>query len=94
MRLAAARLVLTSGAALAALSARAAAAEPPPPAAGDPVYEIVVRADPLRLLELDESRALYGLDLSYAETPRGVSVVSDETIARFGLDTVDDLAAV
>lgn len=73
--------------------AAAFAADPPPPATG-PVDEIVVRADPLKLLELDESRTVYGLDLSYAETPRAVSVVSDETIRRFGVDTVDDLADV
>lgn len=55
--------------------------------------EIVVRADPLALKTLDESRSVYGFDWSYAETPRAISVISDESIARFAIDTVDDLSA-
>ncbi len=70
-------------------------------AQGDPIHgitgeitdEIVVVADPLELIELQESRAVFGLDLSYAETPRSVNVVSDATIERFSIETVDDLAA-
>jgi iron complex outermembrane receptor protein len=58
------------------------------------IQEIVVRADPLRLIELDDSRTAFGLNLSYDETPRAISVVSDETIRRFGVDTVDDLSSL
>lgn len=72
-----------------ALSAGGAFAQGP-----DPVDEIVVVADPLELMELDGSRAVFGLDLSYAEIPRAVSAISDETIDRFNIETVDDLAAV
>lgn len=61
---------------------------------GEPVDEIVVVADPLEFLELESSPSVYGLDLSYAQTPRAVSAISDETIARFRIETVDDLAAV
>ncbi|WDI31406.1 TonB-dependent receptor [Hyphococcus flavus] len=58
-----------------------------------PVDEIIVVADPLELIELEESRAVMGLDLSYAEAPRSVNVISDATIERFSIETVDDLAA-
>ncbi|GJL92542.1 MAG: TonB-dependent receptor [Hyphococcus sp.] len=54
---------------------------------------IVVRADPLELVELNASRAVMGLGLSYAEAPRSVNVISDATIDRFSIETVDDLAA-
>lgn len=60
----------------------------------EPIDEIVVIGDPLELLELEGSRSVYGLDLSYAEAPRAISAISDETIARFNIETVDDLAAV
>ncbi|MEZ5891576.1 MAG: Plug domain-containing protein [Parvularculaceae bacterium] len=59
----------------------------------EPIDEIIVRADPLELIELDASRAVMGLDLSYAEAPRSVNVVSDALIERFSIETVDDLAA-
>lgn len=55
--------------------------------------EIIVVADPLELVELNASRAVMGLDLSYAEAPRTVNVISDALIDRFSIETVDDLAA-
>ena len=55
--------------------------------------EIIVVADPLELIELQDSRAVMGLDLSYAEAPRSVNVISDALIDRFSIETVDDLAA-
>lgn len=60
----------------------------------EPIDEIIVVADPLELTELEGSRSVYGLDLSYAELPRAISAISDETIERFNIETVDDLAAV
>ena len=60
----------------------------------EPVDEIIVVADPLELTELEGSRAVFGLNLSYAEIPRAISAISDETISRFNIETVDDLAAV
>lgn len=74
---------------LAGLSASVA----PAPALADQVDEIIVVADPLELIDLDASRAVMGLDLSYAEAPRAVNVVSDALIERFAVETVDDLAA-
>jgi iron complex outermembrane receptor protein len=60
----------------------------------EPIDEIIVVADPLELMELESSRSVYGLNFSYADAPRAVSAISDETIARFAIETVDDLAAV
>jgi len=60
----------------------------------EPIDEIIVIADPLELTELEGSRSVYGLNLSYAEIPRAISAISDETISRFNIQTVDDLAAV
>ncbi len=71
------------------LWAASALAQPPSP----DIDVIVVRADPLELVELDASRAVMGLGLSYADAPRAVSVISDATIDRFSIETVDDLAA-
>ncbi|MEO1135485.1 MAG: TonB-dependent receptor plug domain-containing protein, partial [Pseudomonadota bacterium] len=58
-----------------------------------PVDQIIVVADPLELIELEDSRAVMGLDLSYADAPRTVNVISDALIDRFSIETVDDLAA-
>ncbi len=62
-------------------------------AQAQPIDQIVVIADPLELIELEDSRAVMGLDLSYADAPRSVNVISDATIERFSIETVDDLAA-
>jgi len=59
-----------------------------------PVDEIIVIADPLSFIGLEGSRTVYGLDLDYDDIPRSISAISDETIARFNIDSVDDLAAV
>lgn len=72
------------------LSAAAAA----PAFAQEPIDEIVVVADPLEFIALEGSRTVYGLDLDYDEIPRAISAISDETIERFNIDSVDDLAAV
>jgi iron complex outermembrane receptor protein len=76
-------------AAFGAFAATCAAAQPE-----DAIDEIVVIGDPLEYIELEGSRSVYGLDLSYADAPRAISAISDETIARFAIETVDDLAAV
>ncbi len=65
-----------------------------PAVAQEPIDEIVVVADPLEFIELQGSRTVYGLDLDYEDIPRAISAISDETIDRFNIDTVDDLAAV
>ncbi|MFN0024161.1 MAG: TonB-dependent siderophore receptor [Parvularculaceae bacterium] len=62
--------------------------------AQEAIDEIVVIADPLELIDLEGSRTVYGLGLDYADIPRAISAISDETIARFNIDSVDDLASV
>ena len=73
--------------------ALSAAAFPAGALAQAPIDEIIVRADPLKLVELQDSRTVMGLDLSYADAPRSVNVISDALIERFSIETVDDLAA-
>ncbi len=82
---------LDSRTALAALFVSTSAA---PALAQQPIDEIVVVADPLEFVALESSRTVYGLDLDYSEIPRAISVIGDEAIDRFNIDSVDDLAAV
>ena len=65
-----------------------------PAFAQEPIDEIVVVGDPLEFIALEGSRTVYGLDLDYDEIPRAITAISDETIERFNIDTVDDLAVV
>lgn len=55
------------------------------------VEEIVIRGDALKLIEKQSSETVYGLSKSYLETPRSVSVVSDATIDRYAVESVNDL---
>lgn len=55
------------------------------------IDEIVVTGDPLKLIEKQASDTVFGLAKPYLETPRSVSVVSDATIDRYSIETVNDL---
>lgn len=55
------------------------------------IEEIVVVGDPLKLIEKQASDTVFGLNKSYLETPRSISVVSDATIDRYSIETVNDL---
>lgn len=55
------------------------------------IDEIVVMGDPLKLIEKQASDTVFGLAKPYLETPRSVSVVSDATIDRYSIETVNDL---
>ena len=55
------------------------------------VEEIVVLGDPLSLIEKQSSDTVFGLGKPYLETPRSISVVSDATIDRYSIETVNDL---
>jgi iron complex outermembrane recepter protein len=59
----------------------------------DGVEEIVITGDPLKLIEKQDSDTVYGLSKPYLETPRSISVVSDATIDRYNIETVNDLIA-
>ncbi|HJT43986.1 MAG TPA: TonB-dependent receptor [Rhizomicrobium sp.] len=55
---------------------------------------ILVTGDRVHLLETRANSAAFGLDKPLIETPRAVSLVSDTTIARYGISGVNDLTAI
>src|SRR5882672_1753192 len=61
---------------------------------GQGVESITVTGDPVRLLHTSENAAAFGLDKPLIETPRAVTLVSDTTIARYGIDGINDLTAI
>ncbi|MBI1684693.1 TonB-dependent siderophore receptor [Caulobacter hibisci] len=84
-----------SAAVLLALAGAAHAAEPDPVAAPDAVDEIVVKArDKAGLIEKQPNDTVFGLDKPLIETPRSASFVSDLTLQRYGIETIDGLTAV
>ncbi|MFZ0266109.1 TonB-dependent siderophore receptor [Caulobacter sp.] len=59
------------------------------------VDEVIVLArDKAGLLEKQPSTTVFGLEKSLLETPRSASFVSDTTLERFGIETIDGLTAV
>jgi iron complex outermembrane receptor protein len=55
---------------------------------------IVVTADPNRILPNSPSASSFGFNKPLLETPRSVSIISQETIDLFGLSAVEDLVKV
>jgi iron complex outermembrane receptor protein len=55
---------------------------------------IVLARDKAGLLEKQPSATVFGLEKSLLETPRSASLVSDTTLERFGIETLDGLTAV
>jgi len=85
----------SSAAVLLALSGHAFAADPAPADLSVAVDEIVVKArDKAGLLEKQPSNTVFGLDKPLLETPRSASFVSDVTLQRYGIETIDGLTAV
>lgn len=61
----------------------------------DKVDEIVVKArDKAGLLEKQPNNTVFGIDKPLLETPRSASFVSDVTLQRYGIETIDGLTAV
>src|SRR5882757_9949733 len=58
------------------------------------VESITVEGDPVHLLQTNGNSAAFGLDKPLLETPRAVTLVSDTTIARYGITGVNDLTAI
>ncbi len=54
---------------------------------------VTARFDPLSRLQKGATDSFTGLDRSLLETPRSASRVSSDTIARYGMENVDDLVA-
>ena len=52
--------------------------------------EIVVVGDPVGLLEDRPTETVFGFGRSSLDTPRSVSIISDETIARYSIEDIDD----
>jgi iron complex outermembrane receptor protein len=58
------------------------------------VEEVVVTGDPVHLLDVGANSAAFGLNKPLIETPRAVTLVSDTTVDRYGIDGIDDLTAI
>ena len=56
--------------------------------------EVIATADPNRVLPNAPSNSSFGFDKPLLETPRSVSVISEQTIDLFGLSAVEDLVKV
>ena len=61
---------------------------------GQGVESITVTGDPVHLLQPGANDSAFGLDKPLIETPRAVTLVSDTTIARYGIAGVNDLTAI
>jgi iron complex outermembrane recepter protein len=77
---------------LIALASAARAADDP--SAPNSVSEVVVTADRAGLLERRPSNTVFGLDKPLIDTPRSASLISDLTIQRYGIQTIDNLVAI
>ncbi|HEY4078407.1 MAG TPA: TonB-dependent receptor plug domain-containing protein [Rhizomicrobium sp.] len=64
------------------------------PAGAQEVEEVTVTGDPVHLLAVGDNDAALGLDKPLIETPRAITLVSDTTIARYGIKGVNDLTAI
>jgi iron complex outermembrane receptor protein len=58
------------------------------------VESITVTGDPVHLLAPGANDAAFGLDKPLLETPRAITLVSDTTIARYGIEGIDGLTAI
>jgi iron complex outermembrane receptor protein len=58
------------------------------------VSEVVVTADKVGLLEKKPSSTVFGLDKPLLDTPRSATFVSDVTMERYGITTIDNLVEI
>ncbi len=63
-------------------------------AQAEDVETITVTGDAVHLISTSANGAAFGLDKPLIETPRAITLVSDTTIARYGIEGVDDLTAI
>lgn len=64
------------------------------PARAQDVESVTVTGDPVHLLQAGGNAAAFGLDKPLIETPRSLTLVSDTTVARYGITGVNDLTAI
>ncbi len=92
------KLTLLGVAATALMAAATSARAGDAPNAATPtttsVAEIVVTSDKAGLLERRPNNTVFGLDKPLIETPRSASLISDVTIARYGIQTINNLVAI
>jgi iron complex outermembrane receptor protein len=86
--------VMSGGAAFAAETGAAASGAATATAADGPISEIVVTADRVGLIEKKPSSTVFGFDKSLLETPRSATFVSDTTLERYGIVTIDNLVEI
>lgn len=70
------------------------AATQPPQAAAPTASEVVVTSDKAGLLERRPNQTVLGLTKPLIDTPRAASLISDATIERYGIKTINDFVAV
>ncbi len=67
---------------------------PPAFAQADGMESVTVTGDRVHLIELRPDQTAFGIAKPLLETPRSVTVVSDTTLARYGVTGVDTLTAI
>ena len=77
-----------------ALSAGQAMAQTPTATAAASVAEVVVTADKVGLLERKPNDTILGFNKPLLDTARSATLISDTTIERYGIKTVDNLVEI
>jgi iron complex outermembrane receptor protein len=89
------RLLMAGCSALVLLTQTQAAFADETTTPSDTVDEVIVKArDKAGLLEKQPNNTVFGIDKPLLETPRSASFVSDVTLQRYGIETIDGLTAV
>jgi len=85
-RVSRAKVLFLGGASFLAFMAQSALAQD----TGGPIQEIVVKTDAAGLMEERKTDSVFGIDRPLVETPRSISIVSDTTMDRYGIEDIDD----
>jgi iron complex outermembrane receptor protein len=88
------KLNLMVGVAVCGLWAGFGAAQAQPSSATTDVESVTVTGDAAHLIETVPNSTAFGLSMSLIDTPRAITVISDTTIARYGITGVNALTAI
>jgi iron complex outermembrane receptor protein len=88
------RGILIIGASAAALAASGGVSRAAPAPDNAAPGEVIVTADKAGLLERRPSSTVFGLRKPLIDTPRSASFISDVTIQRYGVETINNLVAI